>query len=241
VLQACLGAVLLAANGASRADEAVATEVAVAYPVLGSAEPATHALPDDSSTTSRDTAEGHGSSNSLAGRASHWPTPLGAGAPKITAERPLVLPAANEWIGGSMLVDAEGRPLTQMGGVTYRWWLQRGRANFGVGVGTLGFVTPVSDGPHALLYPASTLTVGWRYTVDERSTFYADASSARRYSGDGRADLYNTKVGIEWKSRPARFGFDGASRSFGLQFDSGFRMSLRLKRGGVGMYLRSQF
>ena len=34
-------------------------------------------------------------------------------------------------------------------------------------------------------------------------------------------------------------GLDGSS--LGLQLDSGLRMSMRLKKGGVGFYLRSKF
>ncbi len=128
-------------------------------------------------------------------------------------------------------------------GVSYRWWVRRGRSDVGIGVGTLGYrVTPfgaLADDPRISTGAAPMLSVAWRYRVSDQSVFHADASSARGlavYGGDG----YFTKIGVEWKAKPeSRLGLDGSS--LGLQLDSGLRMSMRLKKGGVGFYLRSKF
>ena len=165
-------------------------------------------------------------------------------APQVTAERSNVLPPAGSWPGASP-VDAFGRSYLQMGGVSYRFWSRHRRSAVGLGVGTLGYVvTPPSSAtdPAAALtlaYPASTVTLGWRYQTTDYSTLYADASSARRSANDTTADYYNAKVGVEWQSRSSRLGFDRGV--LGLQLDSGYRMSLRVKHGMVALYLKGQF
>jgi hypothetical protein len=183
--------------------------------------------------------------------------PTNAYVPTVSVERTR-LPAGRDWPGGTG-VDSFGRPYTEMGGVNYRWWLRRGRADLGIGVGTVGYlVAPIEglaasphsliyDGPHALVYAgphtlahtAPTVTVGWRYQLNERSTVFADALGARRSSADDRSDFYSTKVGMEWKERKSRLGFEQGS--LGLRLDSGYRMTLRTRKGGLGVYLRGQF
>jgi len=132
---------------------------------------------------------------------------------------------------------------TQLVGVSYRWWISHGRSDVGVGVGTLGYrVTPIgalADDPRIRTGATPMLSVGWRYRVSDQSVLHADALSARGLAVNG-GDGYFTKIGVEWKAKPeSRFGLDGSS--LGLQFDSGLRMSIRLKKGGVGFYLRSKF
>ncbi len=128
-------------------------------------------------------------------------------------------------------------------GVSYRWWLTSGRADFGVGVGTLGYrVSGFGALPHeqrSIVGAVPTVTVGWRYRVSGQSVLLADASGAPGFAAGG-SDGYFSKVAVEWKPRTEpRFGLDGTS--LGVQFDSGMRMSLRLRKGGLGVYLRSKF
>jgi opacity protein-like surface antigen len=170
--------------------------------------------------------------------------------PTLSVERSRLLPSSRDWPGGSS-VDAFGRPYTEMGGLSYRWWLGRGRANVGVGFGTVGYLVPpvegpgagphsvVYSGPHTLAHAAPTVTVGVRYQVDDRSTVFADALGARRTYAEERSDFYSTKVGVEWKERKSRFGLEKGA--LGIQLDSGMRMSLKARKGGVGVYLRRQF
>ena len=132
---------------------------------------------------------------------------------------------------------------TQLVGVSYRWWVSHGRADVGVGIGTLGYrVTPfgaLSDDPRISTGAAPMVSVAWRYRVSDQSVLHADASSARGLAVNG-GDGYFTKIGVEWKAKPeSRWGLDGSS--LGLQLDSGLQMSMRLKKGGVSFYLRSKF
>ena len=173
------------------------------------------------------TAKADGDSmNSLLGRIA--PAALSTAPPKVTIEQAR---------GG----DGDRAP-AQVGGMTYRWWVTHGASNFGLGLGTLGYVVPSPEagGPASLVYSASVLTIGYRYQVNPRSTLFADASGARRFDAD-TADRYSTKVGVEWKASSSKLGLDGASRSLAFQLDSGYRMSLKVRRNGVGVYLKGQF
>jgi len=176
--------------------------------------------------------------NSLLGRIA--PATLAA-APRVTVEHERVLDDERAPSSRTGL-DAYGRPLVELGGVTYRWWVNRGASNFGVGVGALGYVVPPTEpgGAQSLAYSSSVLTLGWRYQVDDHSTVFADASGARRFDADTN-DRYSGKVGVAWKARTNKFGLDGASRSVALQLDSGYKMSLRVRRNGVGVYVKGQF
>jgi hypothetical protein len=161
-------------------------------------------------------------------------------APRLTVERTRLPTTALS----NATVDAAGRPVVDVAGVTYRWWLRRGRTHFGIGLGALGQggapFDATGNGAPTLVYAASTLTVGLRYQLGERSTIYADASGARPIAGEPGAELFATKLGVEWAGTArSRLGFEKGA--LGLQLDSGYRMSLRVKNGGVGVYVRGKF
>lgn len=158
--------------------------------------------------------------------------------PRITVERDRLfdLPSAPR--------DAQGRPVGDVAGVTVRMWSRHGRSDLGVGVGTLGFfdlqpLPPGAGGPPSLRATRPTVSFGWRYRLDGETAFYADAVSARRLATESMPDLYAAKVGMEWKPATSRLGFE--NRSLGIQLQSGYRMSLRVKGGGVGVYFRGKF
>ena len=156
---------------------------------------------------------------------------------QVTTERAWLQP------GAPAPLDAQGRPLGDMAGVSVRWWSGQGRSHVGFGLGTVGFVVPgIEDhgrAPGALRAAVPTLTVGWRYRVSSATAVYADATGARHPATDAAPGLYNTKVGMEWQPAKSRFGFE--NRSLGIQFQSGYRMSLRVKSGGIGLYFRGNF
>lgn len=154
-------------------------------------------------------------------------------APRVTTERSFVQPAS------AAPPDPSGQPSTDMSGVTVRWWSRHGRSNVGLGVGTVGFVAPSPDGAMPLRGALPTVTVGVRYAVSGETTVYADATRARDLLASAAPGLYNTKVGMEWQPAKSRFGFEG--RSLGIQLQSGYRMSFRVKRGGLGIYFRGSF
>jgi hypothetical protein len=138
---------------------------------------------------------------------------------------------------------ADGRPMSELAGVNYRVWLTKGRADVGVGVGTLGYIQPGPDGrvegPVSLAGSTPTVSVGLRYRVTPQSAVYADASGARGLGLEPNAGYVNTKVGLEWKPAKSRFGFD--SGALGVRFDSGYRLTMKARSGGLAVYLRGQF
>jgi len=144
---------------------------------------------------------------------------------------------------GPAPLTSDGRPLSELAGVNYKLWLSRGRTDWGVGVGTLGYIVPRPDGriegPVALAGASPMLSVGLRYRVTPESAVYADASGARGIGVDPNANYVNTKVGMEWKPAKQTLGFEHGA--IGMHFDSGYRLALKARHGGLGLFLRGQF
>ena len=159
-------------------------------------------------------------------------------APQITTERAWLQP------GSATPQDASGRPYGEMAGVSYRWWAREGmhqhrtRRRYGR-LPRAGWRTSGDATTGALRGAVPTVTFGMRYRVSGETAVYADATSARALATDAAPGLYNTKVGMEWQPAKSRFGFE--NRSLGIQLQSGYRMSLRVKSGGLGVYFRGKF
>src|SRR5690606_6253396 len=89
-------------------------------------------------------------------------------------------------LGGRLGRDAAGalaadrRESTELAGVSYRLWMSRGRADFGLGLGALGRVVPTPPAADAfaarpgLADAAPVVSVAMRYRVSERSAVFAD-------------------------------------------------------------------
>ena len=130
--------------------------------------------------------------------------------------------------------------------VGYRWWVSRGRADLGLGLGTLAYsVRPVGntaglapDAAANVIGSGTVLTLGMRYRTSDRSSVFADAASWRGAGIDG-GDAVAGKVGIEFKSAQSRFNI--AYGGLGLTLAGDARMTLRMRRGGLGIYMRSTF
>ena len=149
--------------------------------------------------------------------------------------------------------DAPAEPQRAMPGyraetteVGYRWWMSRGRADLGLGLGTLtqgarpsgSLPGLANDGSTSVLAAATVMTVGMRYRSSDRSTFYADASGLRGRGFDGGEAVVG-KVGVEFKAAQSRF--DIAYGGLGLKLDGDTRMTVRVKRGGLAIFMRSKF
>lgn len=163
--------------------------------------------------------------------------------PEVNAERiRLVSP-------GAAPLAPDGTPVNHLAAVNVRWWLLRGPAGVGLGVGTLDLrpSSAEAQGPSSAMaqpiaipvHLAPTVSVGMQLRMTGQSALYADASGAMGLPPDGTLGYVRTKVGLEWKPAKARFGLDEGR--VGVQFDSGYRLSFRLRRGGLGVYLRGQF
>lgn len=135
-----------------------------------------------------------------------------------------------------------GQARAELSEISRRWWLSNDRADVGVGVGAVAYSVPASeqrgDG-QALRNAVPALSLAMRYRVSSESALYADASNSPGLYGKG-SEAYSAKVGVEWKPEP-RTGWGFMQGGIGLRMDSGKTMTMRVKGGGLGVYLRSKF
>ncbi len=131
--------------------------------------------------------------------------------------------------------------------IGYRWWISRGRADLGFGLGTIAYaIRPVGstaglvpEAPANVVGSGTVLTLGMRYRTSDRSSVFADAASWRGGSGFDASDRVAGKVGIEFKSAQSRFNI--AYGGLGVKLAGDARMTLRMRRGGLGIYMRTKF
>jgi hypothetical protein len=174
------------------------------------------------------------------------------GAPRITrVDLAVGLPATVASGGQSLQTES-----VRLSDISYRFWVSRGRADLGFGIGALALTAqPFGSAPTAapatapngsldsqtiLLASAPSLSVGMRFRASPESTFFADASGARGL-GLNNGDAYLGKVGVEWKPAPFASRWNIAYGGIGWRLSSDSRMTLRIRRGGLGLYMRSQF
>lgn len=160
---------------------------------------------------------------------------------QVTAQRSRVL------AGPVSLPQAGGRVPSELAAVTYRVWRSHGRAEVGVGVATLGYLVPSADGrasaragaPQALVGVVPALSMGLRYRVTDEHAVLADAYRARALAAGAVDVAYGTKLGVEWRPAKATLGLEHGA--LGMQLESGYRLSLKVRHGGLSLYVRSQF
>ncbi|MFN6994035.1 MAG: hypothetical protein ACK4PH_07515 [Aquincola tertiaricarbonis] len=141
------------------------------------------------------------------------------------------------------VADAQGHVMDALSRVTVSRWMGRGQARLGLGVGAVG--QRAADGV-VLANPSPAVTVGVQLDLAPRATMYADASSAAVWRTAGSeagapAAFYNTRVGMEFKSASNARGLGFDRGAIGMQLDSGYRLQMKPRRGGLAVYLRGQF
>ena len=130
--------------------------------------------------------------------------------------------------------------------MSYRWWASSGRAHVGLGLGTLTYLDRPTGTVPGLATDASSiaiaggtmLTMGLRYRTSATSAVFADASGVRGRGLDG-GDAVVSKVGFEFGSTQSRWNVTYGGLGFRLAGDT--RMTLRVRRGGLSIYMRSSF
>ena len=170
------------------------------------------------------------------------------GSPRVTRVD-LAIGAPSIMLTGAQNLQPDSARLSD---ISYRFWVSRGRADVGVGVGTLALTAlPLGAAPSAapngtldnstiLLASAPSLSVGMRYRASPQSTLFADASGTRSL-GLNSGDTYLGKVGIEWKPASFTSRWNIAYGGIGWRLSADSRMTLRIRGGGLGLYMRSQF
>ena len=125
-------------------------------------------------------------------------------------------------------------------------WASSGRADVGVGVGSIMLVDrptgllPGRPAEGAALLSASgtVLMLGLRYRTTEHSSVYADAAHVRGLGLDGE-DRVVSKVGVQFKAAQSDWKIAYGGLGFRLAGDA--RMTLKVRRGGVALYMRRAF
>lgn len=135
---------------------------------------------------------------------------------------------------------------TELSEVSSRWWFSTGRTDVGFGVGSVALMANPTAGAVAAdgaatsiaLVSSPSLSVGIRRRTSDVSTLYADATHARSIGVSG-IDSYSGKVGVEWKTAESRWSI--AYSGLGMRLSSESRMTVSLRKGGLGIYMRKQF
>lgn len=178
---------------------------------------------------------------------------LGRVAAQAPAAREAGLAAQNDATGtlspAMAVADAQGHVHDEVSRVTISKWLGRGRASLGLGLGAVGYRAAPGGASSAsaagLMHPAPAVTVGVRVDVAPRTTMFADASGTAVWNAandpNAQGALYNTRVGMEFKSAGAARGLGFDRGAIGMQLDSGYRLQMKPRRGGLAVYLRGQF
>ncbi len=169
--------------------------------------------------------------STLAARSSAVETTLNADQQRIAA--PSLAGAAN--------ADAQGRPFAQSAEFMLHRWVNAGRAALGVGVGAIGMM-PAGGAQWTNFSPL--VSVGARYRMAREATLYADASRLAPQpvaAAYGEQETVRTRVGLEFKGVNTARSLGLERGAIGMQLQSGYRLQLRPRKGGVAVYLRGQF
>ena len=78
-----------------------------------------------------------------------------------------------------------------------------------------------------------------RFKVTDEHALFADARRAPDAAAGPADGGYRTRLGLEWRPAKATLGLEQGA--LGMQLESGYRLSLRLRHGGPSLYVRSQF
>jgi hypothetical protein len=123
---------------------------------------------------------------------------------------------------------------------TYRWSLGRGAFDFGLHVDARPLATRPLDARADSAVPldaaAPSLSVGLRSTSIRSDP--SASSLLERALGRRGGDSYERKVGIEWKPVQSRL-FLG--QGLGIRLDGDDRLTMRLRKGSLGIYMQGNF
>lgn len=159
------------------------------------------------------------------------------------------LNAAPRFVRTDPVGPAQPSPPGLSGGATElqgRWWISRGPADLGMGLGTVSYgLRPTGSIPGLMTSSGSNvvasgtlLTLGMRYRTTDRSAIYADASDLHAPGIEG-GDAVFGKVGFELKS--AQSSVNISYGGLGLRFSGDTHMTVRVGRGGLGFVMGHSF
>ena len=121
----------------------------------------------------------------------------------------------------------------------YRSSLSRGKLDFGMKFDAPVRIARPGDGPiepvAAFVPPLPTLSLGLRSSAAGTTPA---GSLLERATGAAAGDRRESKVGVEWKPAPSRLFIN---RGLGIRLDSDDRLSMRLRKGSLGLFMQAKF
>lgn len=142
-------------------------------------------------------------------------------------------------------VQSQPGSRTDLTELSYRRWASSGRASVGIGFGSITLTdrpvgtAPLRDTAPTAIASGSVMMLGLHYRATDSSSFYADASRVSGLGGSGDDPQVVGKVGMEFKA--ARSQWNVAYGGLGFRMAGDARMTVKLRRGGVGLFMRSAF
>lgn len=151
-----------------------------------------------------------------------------APAPVVETAGADVQPPAVRW-------SARGEPAD--GG--YRMSLSRGALDFGVHFESRAAATRPIDARYSSAAPAGTMLPALSFGLRSVSAGPAPASSlVERALGSSTAVPYVSKVGIEWKPAQSQVFLN---QGLGFRLGGDDRLTMRLRKGSLGIYMKRNF
>jgi hypothetical protein len=152
--------------------------------------------------------------------------------PKVEATEPASPPSPSDvaprWSTSSSLTEAG-----------YRSSLSRGKLDFGMRFEAPIRVARPGDGAiepvAAYVPPLPSLSVGLRSTV---AVATSAGSLLERATGVTSGEPRESKVGLEWKPAPSRLFLN---RGLGIRLDGDDHLTMRLRKGSLGIFMRTNF
>jgi len=138
------------------------------------------------------------------------------------------LPTASRWSSSA-----------ELSGGQYRWSASRGNLDLGMNVVVRQNGRPFdfqSDAPGPLLPTLPTLSVGLRRDAQAPATA---SSLLERSTGAASSVSYVSRIGLQWKPPQSQVNF--IREGLGIRLDGDNRMTVRLRKGVVGVYMQRKF
>jgi hypothetical protein len=136
-----------------------------------------------------------------------------------------------------------GLPAMPLARVADQPALSRNLSNLRAGIVAAGDLPNPANGRGALKSAPGTamlpLSLIVRHRVPVEQTMAVDASGAGRPVVDPALVYHPDKVGLEWKPARSTIGLDHGA--LGLSLDSGYKLSIKSRRGGPMVYVRGKF
>ena len=128
-----------------------------------------------------------------------------------------------------------------LSGQHYQWSLSRGAIDlglkFGIPAGTMSRpdgARAESPAPFSMLLPS--ISVGLRR---EAADPFRAGSLLSRVTEGNAVESYASKVGVEWKPAESQMNF--VREGLGLRLEGNDRMTVRLRKGVLGIYMHHKF